>query len=219
MRLYLSSFRLGNNPQRLVDLVRGNMKAAVIVNACDHYCDSERDARVKQEIDALGNLGLTAFELDLRRYFGKQEAGASLLSIIDKCGLLWIRGGNTFVLRRAMSESGFDQLVINFLGRDRLVYGGYSAAACVLAPSLKGVELVDDPHVVPIGYKPPVIWDGLGILPFAIAPHYRSDHPESADVERQVQYYLDHHCLFIALRDGEVIVVDGNLEELEKVSN
>ena len=52
---------------------------------------------------------------------------------------------------------------------ERLVYAGYSAGPCVLAPSLRGLELCDDAGAV----DGEVIWDGLGVLDHAIAPAYR----------------------------------------------
>ncbi len=84
----------------------------------------------------------------------------------------------------------------------------------MLTPSLHGSELVDDPGVVPDGYDPAIVWEGLAILPYAVAPHYRSDHPESADTEKAVQYLIDRHILFKALRDGEAIVRDGESERV-----
>jgi hypothetical protein len=39
------------------------------------------------------------------------------------------------------------------------VYAGYSAAFCVLAPSLRGMELVDDVHARADGYEAGDDWD------------------------------------------------------------
>jgi dipeptidase E len=214
MRLYLSSFRLGNQAQRLADLVGDNKRAAVIVNACDLMTEEDRRARVQQESDALRTLGLDPAELDLRDYFDNESKQQELGQMLAGCGLVWVRGGNTFVLRRAMRASGFDTIITDLLQRDAIAYGGYSAGIIALTPSLHGTELVDDPVSVPAGYNPEAIWECLGLLPYAIAPHYRSDHPESADVEKMVHYLIDHHMLFRALRDGEAIVVNGGDEEV-----
>jgi dipeptidase E len=46
----------------------------------------------------------------------------------------------------------------------------------------------------------------LGFLTYSIAPHYRSDHPETAAVEKLVQYFIQQKMLFKALRDGEVMI-------------
>jgi len=218
MRLYLSSFRIGNCPERLIDLVKGNRQAIVVANACDHYPDRERRAGIDRELEALSEMGFTAHELDLRLYFGEQQNNEELRSVLHGCGLVWVRGGNTFVLRRAMRLSGFDSLLKVLIDDDALVYGGYSAGASVLTPSLHGVESVDDPKIVPANYDENIVWEGLGILPYFVVPHYRSNHPESESVERYVQYCLDHSLLFRTLKDGEVIVVNGANEEFYSVT-
>ena len=214
MRLYLSSFHLGNNPQKLVELVKGNMHATIVVNACDYQSIEERSIRVQQEIDALKNLGLFPFELDLRLYFNNQQKQGELQDILAGSGLIWVRGGNSFVLRRAMRISNFDKLISDLLTRDAIVYGGFSAGIVMLTPSLCWVNLVDDPKIIPTGYNPVIIWEGIGLIPYAIAPHYRSDHPESAATDNLVQYYIDKHVLFKTLHDGEVIVIHGKQEEI-----
>jgi dipeptidase E len=70
---------------------------------------------------------------------------------------------------------------------------------------LHGIELVDNPSHVPDGYEADMLWEGLGVVPSIVAPHYRSNHPESAAIEQVVQYFIDHHLLFKALRDGEAL--------------
>ena len=193
MRLYLSSFRLGNHPQKLVDLVKGNMRAVVVINACDYLSDEERLMRVQQEFAALQSLNFDPFELDLRNYFNNQQKQSELPDLLAACGLIWVRGGNSFVLRRAMKISNFDRMILNILEHDAIAYGGFSAGMVMLTPSLYGVNLVDDPEVIPTGYDPAIIWECLGVIPYAIAPHYKSDHPESAATNSLVQYYIDNH--------------------------
>jgi dipeptidase E len=203
MKLYLSSFRLGNHPEQLVRLLSNKKKTAVIANAIDGATEHERKLGVERELNDFHSLGLHAEECDLREYFGKKEA---LKRHLNQYGLVWIRGGNTFVLRRAMDESGLDEALKEKKTDTHFVYAGYSAAICVLAPTLKGLELVDDPHLVPVGYQPEIIWEGLGFLTYSFAPHYRSDHPESAAVEKLVQYFIQQKMLFKALHDGEVMI-------------
>jgi dipeptidase E len=38
-------------------------------------------------------------------------------------------------------------------------------------------------------------------------PHYD---PGNAEVEKAVEYYSEHHIPFVALRDGEALVVEGD---------
>ena len=97
---------------------------------------------------------------------------------------------------------------------NKIVYGGYSTGVVILTPSLHGIELVDPKDDIAEGYEKEVIWDGLGLLDYAVAPHYKSDHPESEAINKCVEYMIDHHMPFVALHDGEVIIVEGNEQEV-----
>jgi len=98
MRLYLSSFRMGNRPEQLVRLVGGSMEAAVVGNAMDGDPASARQAGVDRELAALSALGFQAEELDLRCHYDRPEAIDATLA---RYGLVWLRGGNVFMLRYA----------------------------------------------------------------------------------------------------------------------
>ncbi|MFF5209060.1 Type 1 glutamine amidotransferase-like domain-containing protein [Streptosporangium sp. NPDC000396] len=89
------------------------------------------------------------------------------------------------------------------------LYAGYSAGCCVLAPSLRGLELVDDPGAVRELYGADPLWDGLGLLEYAIVPHYRSEHPESEAVELVAAHYRTENVRHRTLRDGQAIVIDS----------
>lgn len=204
MKLYLSSYRIGNDPKKLIELFSVNKKAAVIANAMDFLEKSERDKSVEQEIDDLTKLGLTAEELDLRDYFNKSK---DLNSKLNTYGLIWVRGGNTFILRRAMAQSAFDKLLKKKNKDPDFVYAGYSAGACIMSPTLHGLELADNPHRIPARYKSNIIWNGVDVIDFSIAPHYRSNHPESNVMEKVVEYYIQQRMPFKTLRDGEAIVM------------
>ncbi len=206
MRLYLSSFRNDNQTQELIKLLGDGRRTAVIFNAQDWKQESDRALDYEQESERLKSIGLELTEVDLRNYFGKSGELKKKLSEYD---LIWVRGGNVFVLRRAFKQSGADIVIKELLENDTVAYGGYSAGIDILQPHLHGIELVDPPDLVPIGYDPEIIWDCLGLLPYCVAPHYQSDHPESADIDKTVAYYIDNHIPFIALRDGEAIVIDN----------
>lgn len=208
MKLYLSSYQFGDDPQKLADLFTGNKGVAIVPNALDPYTDTvRREANLKQEMDGLQNIGLTPGILDLRKYFGKPD---ELQEIIAGYNGVWVVGGNTFTLRKAYRETGFDSWLYENRENRNFVYAGYSAGICLLAPSLKGLEIVDDPNIVAEGYRPGIIWPGVGLIDFAIAPHYQSNHPESEAVNRLVEYFKREKINYKALHDGEVIVLGLN---------
>jgi dipeptidase E len=177
----------------------------------DSVSPDRRATDYTAEAGRLESIGLKPTEIDLRQYFGKAGELKRALSEYD---LIWVRGGNVFVLRRAFRQSGADNVIKELLENDSVAYGGYSAGVDILQPHLHGIELVDPPDVVPEGYDAEVIWDCLGLLPYCVAPHYKSDHPESEDIDRTVLYYIENHVPFIALRDGEAIVVNGETQSI-----
>ncbi|GEP11297.1 Type 1 glutamine amidotransferase-like domain-containing protein [Methylobacterium gnaphalii] len=212
MRLYLSSLDLGDTPAELVALApRG--RVALIMNALDGD-EASRGMWRATETDALQALGFTVDELDLRRFFGDAAGLRTALAGFD---MVWINGGNTFVLMRAMRLSGFDRIITDRLAEDSIVYGGFSAATVAATPSLRGIEAVDDPNEVPEGYPSEIVWDGLGLVPFRVAVHYRSDHPESADVEREIAFYEREGLAYRTLRDGQVLIVSDAVEKVRLV--
>ena len=211
MKLYLSSFRNGNKPEELLKMLGNGRRTALIFNAQDWKNGEDRKNAYDQETVRLQSIGLQPEEVDLRQYFGKPDGLKELLAGFD---LIWVRGGNVFVLRRAFKQSDADKIITELVSNDSVVYGGYSAGVDIMQPHLHGIELVDDPNVVPASYEPEVIWDCLGLIPYCVAPHYKSDHPESADVDKTVAYYIDNHIPFIALHDGEAIVIENDKQKV-----
>ena len=186
-------------------LPSGNVKAAYISNAMDAGSNVQGIAdRQSEDMADLTKLGFDVEHVDLREYFETQDA---LQRKLEEFGLLWFCGGNVFVLRQAMKLSGCDAVIHALLDSD-IVYGGYSAGCCVLAPSLRGYHIVDDPDAKPYGQEHQTIWDGLGILDYSISPHYDSDHPESADIAKEIAYCQEHGIAYKPLRDGEVIIIE-----------
>ena len=208
MRLYLSSFRMGDHPEHLTALAGGAGRAAVVIaNAMDHVPDEVRRSGVQRELTALSDLGLAASELDLRDYVGQQQR---LRRDLARVAVAWLRGGNTFVLRHALASSAGDVVFRDLLAADMLVYAGYSAGACVLSPSLRGLEAVDDAGAVTRVYGSEPVRDGLGLLDEAFVPHYRSPgHPETAAIELVVTRYQAAGVAYRALRDGQVLLING----------
>ena len=98
MRLYLSSFRFGNEPKKMLSLIKNSGRTAVIMNSMDSAPTDIRAEKLIPEINGLIDLGLKPVELDLRDYFGKSD---ELKKYISKFDYIWVRGGNVFNLRRA----------------------------------------------------------------------------------------------------------------------
>lgn len=206
MKLYMSSYQLGDNPEKLAELFGENKKVAVIPNALDFSDDLPRVERnlagQRQNLEALG---LEPEVLDLKDYFGKED---ELLRKIETLGGVWVIGGNSFVLRVAFAKSGFDNIVKNLVSSPTFVYSGFSAGICVLQASMKGIQFVDDPELVRTTYNSEPVWEGVGLLNFVFVPHFESDHEESEDTNKEVKYYEEHGIKYKTVRDGEVLTTE-----------
>jgi len=203
MRYYLSSYKLGNSVAKLQEMTLDtNKRVAYIPNARDYEPSIDKE---KDDLDELTSIGLEPTKIDLKEYFHKESKLRNVLSEFD---IFWVRGGNTFVLRQAMYLSGFDNIIIELNNKkSNKIYGGYSAGVCVPAPTLHGLEIIDDIKANPYGQKE-IITTGLNIINYSIAPHYRSNHPESASIELEIQEHIKNKRLFKALQDGEVIIIE-----------
>jgi dipeptidase E len=130
MKLYLSSYKIGDEGQKLAKMVGGKKRTALISNALDCYSDLERRKKSEQEeIESLTSLGLKPELLDLRDYFDKKD---ELQSKLETFNAVWVRGGNVFVLRVAMKKSGFDEVISEKVNDKAFVYAGYIAGPCLL---------------------------------------------------------------------------------------
>jgi dipeptidase E len=203
MRLVLSSWFLtppGSRPSALPS-TRETGKAGIVVNALDGYGHS-RDRDLGREIRTLEVFGYSCEEVDLRGYFTNRDELPERLAELD---LVWTMGGNAFVLARAMTQSGFTGAVKAQLGRQEFVYGDYSAGACVAGPDLQGIDLIDDPTVLPEGYAPHTEPTCLGLLPYRIVPHWRSEHRDAEGADRAAAWLAERGLSYRCLSDGEVV--------------
>lgn len=213
MRLYLASSRLGDTFPELLRLAGQGARVAVVSNALDAISQESRAAYARTVFDPVAHFrenGLQAHDLDLRLYFGR---GAALAEVLVKVDLVWAVGGNAFLLRRAMRQSGFDAIVPGLVWANQLMYGGWSAGACVAGPTLRGLERMDDPAELADGYAPETVWEGLGLIDGALVPHYGSDHPEARAAAVAATWMRDHGVPHRTLRDGDVLIQNG--EDLE----
>jgi dipeptidase E len=214
VKLYLASWRTGDSFRELVRMAGPGGRVGVIANAADFIPTDEREAYRRKVHDPIAEFrehGLDAYDLDLRAYFRRPEA---LLAELERTTLVWATGGNAFLLRRAMRQSGFDALAPGLIWAGRLAYGGWSAGACVAGPSLRGLELMDNPEVVADGYPGAVVWEGLGLIDAAVVPHWRSDHPEAEAAEAVAAWMSASGVPHRTLRDGDVLIQNGETLEL-----
>lgn len=214
MRLFLSSQDFGNYGKIASKMSGSNKKALYIKNAQDDLPPEERNFSTPEKKKMFEKFGFEFEEIDLRGYFEKPN---ELKEKLKTAGSLWAAGGNVYVLRRAFAQSGLDKLLTKLLKVDKILYGGWSAGAMIMTPDLKAADWdeSDRPQIVPKGYQSKVIWEGLNLVPFYIAPHIGSERFGTRPKE-MADYYESQKLPYYRLRDGQVVIIDGDKERLLK---
>lgn len=193
MRIYLSAYRFG---PRAEALRRVDGRALIVMNALDEY--QERLLSWDREVDDLARLGYRSEELDLRDYWDGEES--SLRKRLAAADLLWVVGGNAFVLARAATEA---RLRATLARSPRLDYAGYSAGACLTSIDLRGIHLMDEVSTHPPGYRIEMPAQTLKLTGTRVVPHAGSDAARAA-----ADYLRGRGLGFIELADGDDKLID-----------
>lgn len=205
MKLYLSSYKLGEEREELKKWIKNhNKKICLIPNSKDIYPESDRKiSGIQADADELEKLGFDVTIISLKDYFYKKE---DLFKRLEEFNAFYVIGGNTFTLRQAMYLSGFDEYLQKIKSNPNYLYVGYSAGICVLAKDMHGLNICDDPSINPYGIE--TIWEGLGYFDYIFLPHYKSDHKETKLIDDSVEYCDKNNIKYKTLHDGDVIILD-----------
>lgn len=202
MKLYLASFgiqkQLGHEFLKLVGKQAKDIKFAYITNAVDPY-PVEKRGWMNDVQTMFIDLGLKPEEIDLRQYNDTETLRAKL----SQYDVVWCGGGNTWYLRYVMKTSGFDQ-IIKELVESGIVYGGDSAGAIVATPTLKYVDLLDEPEEAP-----EQIEEGLGLVEVAIVPHWGTEKYEKPLTQMRDGLASEGYDVRV-LTDQKAIIVNGS---------
>lgn len=173
MKLYLTSYRVPR-PDKLFGLIGkdpSETKGVIITNAKERRTAEEKALKFQALQKDLSLIGLKdTVGLDLRE-------GIPDLNTFD---YVFAAGGNTFALRQAMIETGFDERLKMYLDEGG-VYVGESAGAIVIGPSLRGFESMDN-------YFDGAPFEGAGIIDTVIVPHNDSPDPAYNNRSPEIQH-------------------------------
>ena len=121
--------------------------------------------------------------------------------ILRRAALVYIPGGNTFLLNHRLHISG----VMPYLRKkiqSGLPFVGFSAGTILCGPNIltsKDMNTVETPH-----------FNGLNLVPFNFFAHYADDgYGQSLDDDWLADYHFFHDNPVILLSDGAYLRVDG----------
>ena len=199
MKLYLSSYRIPDI-KKFADFVgkdAEDIKFGLVLNSKDYRDKEYREEKLVELMEYFSAFGFDVEEIDLRDYSESDELEKKLMQF----DVVWMNGGNTYMLRYMLSKSGCDSILRSVLEKG-VVYGGDSAGAVVVGPTLKYYSGADDPAVVDNA-----IYEGLGLVDFSVLPHWAS--AEYAPVLDKIESSLNTDGIkTIRLTDEEFILVE-----------
>lgn len=128
--------------------------------------------------------------------------GKEILAAVDG---VFVGGGNTFRLLRALQESGLLEGLARRV-KDGMPYMGASAGTNVATPSIKTTN--DMPIVQPRRFE------ALSLVPFQINPHYIDPDPATRHMgetrdERIREFHEENSASVVGLREGAWLRVSG----------
>lgn len=153
-------------------------------------------------------LGLKLEEIDLDNY--KQETLREKLINYD---VVFVDGGNTFYLLKAVKKSGFDKIIVELLERD-IIYVGSSAGAYIMCPTIE-ISTWIKPIWPKFGVND---YSAIGLVPFIFKAHYTKDlksllKQKAAKSDFPIRLLKDGQA-FLVENDKISLIGDGKEEKL-----
>lgn len=147
----------------------------------------------------MSELGFDFTELDIE---GKDEQQIRQ-ALADK-DAVYVEGGNTFYLLKAVQESGFDKVVKDLI-LNGLIYMGASAGAYIACPT---IEMATWKNPTKFNRHGVTDFTAMNLVPFLVTVHYTPEYRELL----QEKIYNCQYPVKILADDQALLVQDGQVK-------
>jgi len=190
-----------NNVNHFLPKPLSEAKILYVTTASKKVNDTSYVERTRQKMDEL-NFSYTEFDI-----VGKSEE--ELKKALSASDILYVEGGNTFYLLKAVRDTGFEKIVKEAI-ENGLVYWGVSAGAYIACPSIIMATWSDRFDRCGV-----TDWTAMNLVPFLIKAHYTPDmlvalKEKSKGLQLPLRVLNDDQA--VLMKDGEVQLIGGGDE-------
>jgi dipeptidase E len=172
-----------------------NTSVAVITTAAK---PEENQEYLRKDLAIMRDIGFNIEEIDIE---GKKEA--DLFKMLELKDLIFVEGGNTFYLLKAMRACNFKKVIMKLLKKG-IVYIGVSAGSIVAGRTIQTADNFGTGNRNRFGIKN---IKGLGLVHFDILPHYDSTKDET--IKQKIKSPRKRKRFLKILSDGQALLVQG----------
>jgi dipeptidase E len=189
-----------NNVNHFLPKPLNKAKILYVTTASKKVNDASYVERTRQKMDEL-NFSYTEFDI-----VGKSEE--ELKKALNTSDILYVEGGNTFYLLKAVRDTGFEKIVKEAI-ENGLVYWGVSAGSYIACPSIIMATWSDRFDRCGV-----TDWTAMNLVPFLIKAHYTPDilgtlKEKVKDLQLPLRVLNDEQAVLV--KDGEVqLIGDGD---------
>ncbi len=182
-----------------------NKKVLFVNTAGELHDNPEWIDRARDEMRDIG------FEMVEYTITDKNEAENQ--KAVDGVDIVYIAGGNAFYLLQKVQESGFLEIMKDFI-KNGGIYIGQSAGSYLAGPTLEPAYKYDQEEWV----KKLDNLDGFGLVDFTIMPHFgREDKKETYLQERFKNIYGTDYKIILLTDSQYIRVQDDGMYKIEEV--
>jgi len=202
-----SSHFLTSKYAKILPIKINTAKIAYITTAAKGSITGISRKKVEATIKRMKRAKYDVEEIDIE---GKTKT--ELRKILKNKNIIFVAGGNTFYLLKAVRESGFDVVVKEALKRGS-VYAGSSAGSYICCPTIEVTTWKHGDSNL-CGLKN---LKAMNLVPFLIKAHYEPKHKKDiqkgiASTKYPVKILTDKQALFV---DGKDVWLVGEGEEVK----
>lgn len=210
MKLFLSSLSVSPKQLdaflKLVNKKPEDIKLAFIDNAADG--ESGDKLWVDEHRDSIVAHNIKVFSVDLNNYL---KNSSDLKNVLSNFDVIWIGGGNVLYLRWLLKRTTADKVITELINNGT-VYGGGSAGAIIVGPTLNYMDDIENIDAIPRGE---LVFDGLNIIDTVVLPHWGNEKFGSVMSEIDKKLKRDGYKTQ-QITDDEALIIDGNSRSIAK---